>query len=166
MRMRSAKTPNSQLLPSRRLVVGTLVIASVASLVMAFSRPASLTVDGQRISSDVPPVVTQAHEAFVPLRAVATALGADLSYDAKNDTIELARGSDVLRMRLGDTHATMNGKKVTLRRAPFEVRGRTMVALGVIARAFGSRVSYDRQRANIDVITSGPNEPGSAGDSQ
>jgi len=164
--MKSATIPSSHLLPSRRLVVGTAVVATIASLVMAWSRPASLTVDGQRIASDVPPVVTQGHEAFVPLRAVATAMGADLNYDGKTDSIELARGNDVLRMRLGDTHATMNGKKVTLQRAPFEVRGRTMVGLGVIARAFGSRVSYDRQRANIDVITSGPNEPGAQADPQ
>jgi hypothetical protein len=163
MRMKSAR--NSPLLPSRRMVVSTAVLATIASLAMAWSRPASLTVDGQRISSDVPPVVTQAHEAFVPLRAVATAMGADLTYDGKTSTIELARGTDVLRMRLGDTHATVNGKKMTLRNAPFEVRGRTMVALGVIARAFGSKVSYDRQRANIDVITSGAVDAGSQADS-
>jgi hypothetical protein len=160
--MKSAR--NSPLLPSRRVVVGTAVLATIASLAMAWSRPASLTVDGQRISSDVPPVVTQAHEAFVPLRAVATAMGADLNYDGKTSTIELSRGTDVLRMRLGDTHATRNGKKVTLRNAPFEVRGRTMVALGVIARAFGSKVSYDRERANIDVITSGSVDAGAQAD--
>jgi hypothetical protein len=152
-------------LPSRRLVVVTLVLATIASLAMAWSLPASLTVDGQRITVDVPPIVTQSHEAFVPLRAVATAMGADLNYENKTSTIELVRGNDVLRMRLGDTHATLDGKKVTLHSAPFAVRGRTMVALGVIARAFGSKVSYDRQRANIDVITSGGVDPGAQPDS-
>ena len=153
--MKSASQLNSPLLPSRRLVVGTVIVATFASVVTAFSRPASLTVDGRRIAFDVPPVVTQSHEAFVPLRAVATAMGADLNYDAKSSTIELVRGNDVLRMRVGDQHATFDGKKVTLSRAPFEVRGRTMVGLGLIARAFGGKVSYDRMRANIDVITSG-----------
>ncbi|MBV9103702.1 MAG: copper amine oxidase N-terminal domain-containing protein, partial [Candidatus Eremiobacteraeota bacterium] len=145
--MKSASQQNSPLLPSRRLVLGTLVLATIASFATAFSRPASLTIDGQRVASDVPPVVTQAHEAFVPLRAVATALGADLNYDSKTSSIELVRGNDVFRMRVGDPHATFDGRKVTLRRAPFEVRGRTMVALGVIARAFGGKVSYDRARA-------------------
>ncbi len=154
--MKSAPT-SSQLLPSRRVVVTTLVLSTIAAAAMAISRPASLTVDGQRIVSDVPPV-TQARDAFVPLRAVADGLGADMDYDAKTSTVTLSRGDDVLRMHLGDTQATLNGRKLMLSHAPFEVRGRTMVGLGVIARAFGSHVRYDRTHANIDVVT-----PGSAG---
>jgi Copper amine oxidase N-terminal domain len=142
------------LLPGRNLVVATALVATVAAMVLSASRPASLTVDGQRIVSDVPPV-TQAHEAFVPLRAVADGLGADTDYDPRTGTVELTRGNDVLRMRVGDTHATVNGKKVTLAHAPFAVRGRTMVGLGLIARAFGSQVRYDRTSANIDVVTRG-----------
>ena len=147
-----------QLLPSRRLVVTTSIVAAVAAAVMAWSRPTSLTVDGQRIVSDVPPV-TEAHEAFVPLRAVAEWLGADMNYDARNGGVELIRGNDVLRMKIGDTHATLNGKHLTLTHAPFTVRGRTMVGLGLVARAFGSEVRYDRTRSNIDVVTPGVVEP-------
>ncbi len=152
--MKSAMPANSQLLPSRRLVVTTTVLATIAAVGMAISRPASLTVDGQRIVSDVPPV-TQAREAFVPLRAVAEGLGADMDYDAKTGTVQLSRGTDVLKMHLGETQATLNGRPLQLVHAPFEVRGRTMVGLGVIARALGSQVRYDRSRANIDVVTPG-----------
>jgi hypothetical protein len=129
-------------------------MATIAAAAMAISRPTSLTVDGQRIVSDVPPV-TQAREAFVPLRAVADGLGADMDYDAKTATVTLSRGDDVLRMHLGDNQATLNGRKLMLSHAPFEVRGRTMVGLGVIARAFGSHVRYDQTHANIDVVTPG-----------
>jgi hypothetical protein len=152
--MKLVTPANSQLLPSRRSVVATAVLATLASLGMALSQPASLTVDGQRVLSDVPPV-TQAREAFVPLRAVAAALGADTNFDPKTGSVELIRGNDVLRMRVGDVHATLRGKHVVLQHAPFEVRGRTMVALGFIARAFGSKVSYDGLRSHIDVISSG-----------
>jgi N-acetylmuramoyl-L-alanine amidase len=154
---------NSRLLPSGRLVVTTALVATVAAASLALSRPASLTIDGQRIISDVPPV-TQAREAFVPLRAVAQGLGADANYDPKTGAVELVRGNEVLRMRIGDTRATINGHKVTLRQAPFAVRGRTMVALGVIAQTFGSRVRYDRTRANIDVVTPGVVEAGAQQD--
>jgi hypothetical protein len=39
-----------------------------------------------------------------------------------------------------------------------------MVSLGTIARAFGSRVSYDRPRAKIDVMTPGMVEAGAQED--
>jgi len=155
--------PSSQLLPKRRVVVSTAILATIAAGVMAISRPTSLTVDGHRIASDVPPV-TQARDAFVPLRAVAEGIGADMDYDPKTQTVQLSRGRDVLRMRLGETQATLNGRTLTLAHAPFEVRGRTMVGLGIIARAFGSQVRYDRSAANIDVVTPGSAEAGAAQD--
>ncbi|MEO6991613.1 MAG: copper amine oxidase N-terminal domain-containing protein [Candidatus Baltobacteraceae bacterium] len=148
-------------LPSRRLVVATALVASLASVAVALSEPASLTVDGQRIVSDVPPVTDSKH-AFVPLRAIAEGLGGDARFDAKTGTVELVRGSDVLRMHVGDHRATLNGNPMTLRHPPFAVRGRVMIGLGVIARAFGSKVKYDAARAHIDVITPGVVEAGAA----
>jgi hypothetical protein len=114
-------------------------------------------------ASDVPPVTT-AKGAYVPLRVVADSLGADTNYDPKTGTIELVRANDTLRFRVGDRNATLNGNKMTLKAAPFAVRGRTMVPLTVIARAFNTHVRYDKARAQIDVMTSGTMEPGAQDD--
>jgi len=132
-------------------------------VIAAWSRPASLVVDGQRIVSDVPPV-TRAREAFVPLRAVGESLGAQTTYDPRSGLVEVIRGSDTLRMHLGDRMATLNGSPMTLTVAPFAVRGRTMVALNVISRAFNSKVQYDDGRAKIDVVSPGLIEAGAQQD--
>ena len=112
----------------------------------------------------MPPVTSIKGEAFVPLRVVADTLGAETNYDAKTGTVELTRGKDFLKLRAGDTLATMNGKRMILKHAPFAVRGRMMVSLATIARAFGSKVSYDRPRAKIDVMTPGMVEAGAQED--
>lgn len=156
-------TINPSLLPSRRLVVTTIAVASFASLIGTWSRPAALVIDGERVVSDVPPV-TRAREAFVPLRAVGESLGAQTNYDPRTGLVEVMRGSDTLRMHLGDREATLNGSPMTLSHAPFAVRGRTMVSLSVIARAFGSKVSYDDTRANINVTSPGMIEAGAQQD--
>jgi len=121
--------------------------------VMAFSRPAELVIDGQRVASDVPPV-TLNRQAYVPLRAVTAGLGAQTRYDKASGTIEVIRGTDRLRMRVGDRSAILNGKRVTLKHAPFTVRGRTMVATRTIERALGPKVRYNPRTATIDVDTS------------
>jgi hypothetical protein len=146
--------------------VATLVLSGLASVLAAASQPASLRIDGQRIVSDVPPVTSIKGEAFVPLRVVADNLGAQTDYDAKTGSVELSRGKDVLRLRAGDTIAEMNGKKVVLKHAPFAVRGRMMVGLGTIARAFGSKVTYDGSKAKIDVMTPGMVEAGAQQDGE
>ena len=152
------------LLPSFRLVAVTVAIASVAAAMTSLSHPAALSVDGQRIVSDVPPVTSPKGEAFVPLRAVAETLGAEMNYDQKTGEIELVRANDTLRMRVGERVATLNGNKLTMKHPPFAVRGRTMVSLGVVARAFGTRVRYDRAHAHIDVLTPGIVEAGAQQD--
>jgi hypothetical protein len=68
-----------------------------------------------------------------------------------------------MRLRVGDRTATLNGKKLTLKSAPFSVRGRTMVPLQVIASALRTRVSYDTARAQIDVMTSAGDDTSAEG---
>jgi N-acetylmuramoyl-L-alanine amidase len=150
---------NSRLLPKRELVAATLFLATLASLATVASQPAALLVNGEAVVADVPPV-TVAREAYVPLRAVADRLGADTSYNKKTGTLEVTRGDDTLRLRLNDRAATFNGNPLTLGHAPFVVRGRTMVAVGAIAKAFGSKVSYDRARRRISVTSEGTVEAG------
>ncbi|HEY0797583.1 MAG TPA: stalk domain-containing protein, partial [Candidatus Baltobacteraceae bacterium] len=60
----------------------------------------------------------------------------------------------------------LNGSPMTLSQPPFAVSGRTMVALNVISRAFGSKVHYDGARAKIDVVSPGLIEAGAQEDTQ
>jgi len=151
-------------LPSAKTVGATAAIAALAAVLTSLSHPAALRVDGQRMISDVPPVTT-AKGAYVPLRVVAETLGANTNYDAKTGTIELIRANDTMRLHVGERTATLNGNHFTLHAAPFAVRGRTMVPLQMIARAFKTRVRYDTAHAQIDVMTSATDESGSQQDS-
>jgi hypothetical protein len=132
----------------------TAFVALVASALLAFSRPAVMMVDGQRVESDVPPVTTTADKVFVPLRSLAEALGAQTDLDEKG-RIDVVRGNQSLRVRVGDTHATLNGMPLTMKHPPFRVRGRVMISLKTVAAAFGVRVSYDPRTQRIDVLTPG-----------
>jgi N-acetylmuramoyl-L-alanine amidase len=146
-------------LPSRRLVLLTAAVATVASVASVASRPATLSVNGEVVAADVPPV-TVASTAFVPVRTVADRLGAETSYDPRTGFLEIIRGDDTLRLRVNDKHATFNGNVMTLTHAPFIVRGRTMVSINSLSRTFGSKVSYDPNRRSISVNSEGIVEAG------
>ena len=135
-------------------MVATCVTATVASLLLALSTPASISVDGQRVSSDVAPVTTLG-AAYLPLRAVAEASGATAAFDPVSGAVTVRRGTDVLVMHAGARAATLNGRGVTLTHAPFTVRGRTMVAETTVARTLGSVVRFDARRGRVDVRTPG-----------
>jgi hypothetical protein len=117
-----------------------------------------MMVDGERVESDVPPVTVTSDKVFVPLRSLADALGAQTDLDDKTGRIDVVRGNQSLRVRVGDAHATLNGMPLTLKHAPFRVRGRVMISLKTVATAFGVRVSYDPRTQRIDVLTPGIGE--------
>jgi hypothetical protein len=141
-------------LPDWKLVSLTAAVATIASLTLAVSTPASMNVDGQRVLSDVAPVTTPG-QAYLPIRAISDAAGAITTFDPATGEILVERGSDRLKMKLGDIHATLDGRPIVLTHAPFAVRGRTMVPSTAIAAAFGSSVKYDARRGRVEVRTPG-----------
>ncbi len=138
----------------RSLVVLVVCALGISSL-LAFSRPIVMLVDGERVDSDVAPVTTGNAKAFVPLRSVADALGAETEVDGKSGKISVVLGGQTLQLRVGDTHASLNGMPFTLKHAPFRVRGRVLISLDAVARALNVRASYDPREARIEVVTPG-----------
>lgn len=137
----------------RVIVVGGLAL--IASILLVFSRPIEMLVDGERVDTDVAPVTTASEKVYVPLRSIADALGAQTESDAKNGSVNVVLGAQSLRVRVGDRHATVNGMSFTLKHAPFRVRGRVMVSLDAVARALHVHARYDVRDARIEVITPG-----------
>jgi hypothetical protein len=138
----------------RRLTI-VAAAAFFASVLLAFSRPIAMFVDGERVDSDVPPITTASERAYVPLRSIADALGAETEVDPKTGAVDVVLGSESLRVHVGDPHATVNGMPLTLKHAPFRVRGRLMISLDAVARALHVHAKYDPRNARIEVVTPG-----------
>lgn len=143
--------------PSKATLAATLVLALFGSLTFAFSKPVEVRVDGQPVISDVAPVTTS-KGVFVPLRPVSDALGAETHYEHKSGDVVVTRGDQALRLKVGSTHAKLNGMPLTLQHAPFRVRGRVMVSLHAVQQVFGVRVKFNKMTARVDVNTPGVSE--------
>jgi hypothetical protein len=141
--------------PSKRTILAAATLALIASLSSVWSKPVEMRVDGQPLISDVPPVTSAKEGIFVPLRPVGDALGAETKYERKSGEVLVTRGDQVLHLKVGSTHAKLNGMPMTLSSAPFRVRGRVMVGLHAVQRAFGVRVKFDKITSRVDVETPG-----------
>lgn len=150
--------------PGWTTLAATAVLALAASAAMAFSKPVEVRVDGQRVISDVPPITTAKSGVFVPLRPVSDALGAETRYERRSGEVVVARGDSVLHLKVGSRQATVDGKPVTMRTAPFRVRGRVMVSLRTVQQVFGLRVKFDNAAARVDFNT--PGVPTTASETQ
>ncbi|HKU68688.1 MAG TPA: copper amine oxidase N-terminal domain-containing protein [Candidatus Baltobacteraceae bacterium] len=151
--------------PSNVTLVATLVLALFGSATFAFSKPVELRVDGQPVISDVPPVTTS-RGVFVPLRPLSDALGAETKYEHKSGDVVVTRGDQTMHLKVGSTDAKINGRPVTLRHAPFRVRGRVMLSLHAVQQVFGVRVKFDKMTARVDLNTPGVSEAGAQFETQ
>lgn len=133
----------------------TAIVALTVAAFLALGQPAVMVVNGNRVLSDVAPITTANRRTFVPIRAIADALGARTVLEAKTAQIDVIRAHQSLRLRLGSRHASLNGMPMTLSAAPFRVRGRTMVPLSLVEQAFGVRANYDARRGRIEVLSPG-----------
>ena len=144
--------------PRPQTLALTTVFAAAAASMLALSRPVEMMVDGVRVTSDVPPVTTSSREVFVPLRTIAEALGAEMIVE-KDGSIAVVRGNQSLRLVVGNHHAILNAMPFTFHHAPFRVRGRVMVSLTALSRAFGVQAKYDAHTARVDVTSAAPGTP-------
>ena len=113
----------------------------------AFVPPLSVQLDGETV--DFPDAQPEAvsGRTMVPFRAIAEALGAQVSYadgsvTAEKDGIRYAFALGIDRMRVSDAKAGTS-TEVQMDAAPYQKNGRTYVPVRFFAEAFGLTVRWD-----------------------
>jgi hypothetical protein len=122
------------------------------------SNKAQISIDGQteEVTLDTPPIIVSGRT-MVPLRFIATALGAEVTWQASDQSILIVFQGKRLTLWIGLNYAIMVEQKegqvisktMDLDQAPFIQGGRTMVPLRFIAEAFGAMVDYEAPTQKI-----------------
>ena len=116
-----------------------------------FANRVDLYLDAQPLEMDVPPEVRDGRT-MVPLRAVAEALGADVSWEQETGRITLTRAGSTVVMTLNSTTAQVDGQEVEMDVAPYATEGRTLIPARYAAEFFGQRVTWDGSTHRADIL--------------
>lgn len=96
--------------------------------------------EGEVMAMDCPALV-QNGRTYLPLRALAESLGADIDLSEDMRAIRLTYGDQVVGVRTDSTVYTVNGQKHLMATAPYvNAQYRTMVPIRVISEGLGIRV--------------------------
>lgn len=101
-----------------------------------------MLINGQKKTIDAPPIIRN-DRTFVPLRAVAEAFGAKVTFDEKKYVVNIVLDEKTIAMPIGQKNYTVNGQTRAMDVAPYIVSGvdRTMIPVRFAAESMGFKVS-------------------------
>ncbi|MHB9106276.1 MAG: copper amine oxidase N-terminal domain-containing protein [Armatimonadota bacterium] len=129
------------------LLLGLLLSAITAGLATI-----QVEVNGRPLSFSVPPTTIQ-NRTMVPLRGVFEALDAQVNWNASTRTITATKGETDVRLGIGQTNATVNGRTVLLDVPAMILRGSTMVPLRFVSEALGADVKWLEATQTVSIFT-------------
>ena len=121
----------------------------------------TITVDKATVRTDVPPINVQG-QTLVPVRGVFNAFNADIDWIPCERRVFVRKGTTVIWIGIGDTHAKVNDAILPLAVPAQIYRGRTMVPLRFIAESLGAQVNWDPDTQTITILTKTQQAPSTA----
>lgn len=92
---------------------------------------------------DTTPVINSDDRTLVPVRFVAEALGAQVNWNADDQTVTIIKDGKTVVMTIGQKDYSLDGKAMTMDTAPvINSDNRTMVPVRFVAEALGASVDY------------------------
>jgi len=107
--------------------------------------------NGELISTDVPPYLNADNRVLVPLRAIGEALGATVNYDSGSKSITVSKGNLNIHMTLASKKVLLNGSESLMDTTPVLKNGRTMIPLRYIGEYFGRTVEWNPATRSVNI---------------
>jgi len=108
--------------------------------------------NGQQMSFDVLPVIEN-DRTLVPMAAIFTALGAQVSWNGDTNTVTAVKADTTIVLQIGNITAYKNGQPIILDVPPKTISDRTMVPLAFVGNALGANVRWDEATQSIYITS-------------
>lgn len=112
------------------------------------SRDISILINGKKAEVDTTPTIVNGRT-LVPIRFVATELGAEVEWNPDTKTVIITKGQDALLLQIDNVKMYKNGDEKIIDAAPMIINSRTMVPVRAVAEAFDVSVDWDGKTSTV-----------------
>ncbi|MCD4712731.1 MAG: copper amine oxidase N-terminal domain-containing protein [Clostridiales bacterium] len=109
-------------------------------------------IDNKILPFDVPPLIINSRT-MLPVRAILEALGADVLWDGKTQTITATKGETSIVMVIGSSEAYVNGVLTMIDAPPVIIESRTLVPARLLAESMKAKVGWDGITRVVEIQT-------------
>jgi hypothetical protein len=116
-----------------------------------------VTVDGELLNMDQPPIIDQNSRTLVPVRFVSEALGVnDIKWDQDAQKATFFDENHKIEVTMNQPDILVNGQTVTMDTTAQVVNGRSMIPARYIAEALGATVGWDEASNTVTIQRTKP----------
>jgi len=141
------------------LVMLAFIITIVTGVSPGFAREGgnqtdgiTVLLDGLQLGFDVPPVI-QDGRTLVPFRAIAEALGVEVTWDGLTRRVIADDGGISVRMEIGSKIAYLNKVSLNMDVSPVIINGRTLIPARFLSEAFGCEVEWIADSRTVEITS-------------
>lgn len=111
-----------------------------------------LLLNGKQLPTDAAPFLEQGR-VFVPVRAVAEALGAEVGWDAQTERVSISGPETKIEFQAGSPGVLVNGTETQVIPSARVVNGRTMVPVRFVSETLGAEVGWDETSHTVSITS-------------
>lgn len=129
------------------------VIRNVSRVVYEYQEEmphAKIFLNGREIACDTPPLLEKGY-LLVPLRSLAEAMGADVSWNGEAKTVKIKYADASVSLKAGSETALVDGEDVVLPVPARIVAGRTLVPLRFVGEALKAQVDWNGADLTVNI---------------
>lgn len=127
----------------RVILLGLIIVLFIGSINVMADSPIKIILNGKEcVFPDVKPYVNEDNRTLVPIRFVASELGADVEWNQEESSVKITNDGKVILLRINDYVIKVNGDPLTLDTKPILKDGRTMVPLRFITETLEKNIEY------------------------
>lgn len=90
---------------------------------------------------------------LIPIRVVSEELGFDVNWDSKTETVTIQQPGTIIKLVLGSSKATVNGKSVSLIAAPKATNEVTYVPVRFVSEQMGLKVGWNNTTKTVTLTS-------------
>lgn len=152
-----AKVTKGKPKPTEDSAIKEKIKAKVAEKRNHNDKSVPVFIKDKEVKFDVPPVI-KGGRTLIPVRAITNALGADVEWDAKTQTVTVSKAvydsvygvsTTVITLKLDSDTILVNGKEVKIDVPAQLVSNRTMVPIRFIAQALNQEIDFDAETGAV-----------------
>lgn len=140
-----------------------MVLTQVVPSFAVASEDVKVTVDNEYVDfPDAKPYINKDNRTLVPVRFIVEKLGATVGWDGENRIVSIDKDDISIRLKIGESKATVNNKEVSFDTKAVIENDRTMVPLRFISETLKVKIEWVVNSRTV-VITTKKDVPGEDG---